>query len=125
MPSALLGDQVDGAAHEVRRHGVTGCAMVGVDHDLEGPARPVTAAIGAKAQLGIAHRMGVAGFPGDEPGKALPPSLDQVEPGMLAERGMGVGLARSVQEPGDRRKVFTVEVAHDPDIVHLHEASSS
>jgi len=42
---------------------------------------------------------------------------------MLAERGMGVGLARSVQEPGDRRKVFTVEVAHDPDIVHVHEAT--
>jgi hypothetical protein len=44
---------------------------------------------------------------------------------MFAERGVSVGLARRVQEAGDRRKVFTVEVAHDPDIVHLHEASSS
>jgi hypothetical protein len=67
--------------------------------------------------------VGVAGFPRDEAGKAFAPSLDQVEPGMFAESGVRVGLARSLQEAGDSRKLFTVEVAHDPDIVHVHEAS--
>jgi hypothetical protein len=97
--------------------------VVGVDDELESPARVVTAAIGAEAQLRIAHGVSVAGFPGDEPGKALAPSLNQVEPGMFAERGVSVGLARSIQESGDRGKVFTVEVPHDPDIVHVHEAT--
>ncbi len=100
VPSTLFGDQVDRAAHEVCRDGVPRCAVVGVDDHLEGPARAVTAAIRAKVQLGITHRVGVAGFPRHKAGKALPASLDQVEPGMFAERRVRVGLARS--RPGGR-----------------------
>ncbi len=41
VPSALFGDQVDRAAHEVCGDGVPRCAVVGVDYDLQGPARAV------------------------------------------------------------------------------------
>ena len=110
-------------SHEVDGDGVAGRAVVGVDHDLQGPARAVAAAIRAQAQLGIANRVGMAGLPRHKAGKAFAAALDQVEPGMFAERRVRVGLARSVQKAGDSGKVFTVEVTHDPDIVHVHEAS--
>ena len=44
--------------------GVAGCPVVGVDHELQGPARP------APRHLGVADRMLVAVLPGDQAGEA-------------------------------------------------------
>ena len=75
-----------------------GDAVVGVHHELERPAAR------AAGDLGVADRMVVAVLPGDQPGEPLPAALDQVQPGVLVERGVGVGGAGRVEQAPDGRR---------------------
>ena len=45
--------------------------------------------------------MVVAVLPRDQPGEAAPASLDQVQPGVLVEGGVGVGGRRRVEQAPD------------------------
>ena len=60
-------------------------AVVGSDDDLDAPCAV------APAHLGVAHSGPLGAFAGDEAGETRPPSVDQVEPLVLAERPVAVG----------------------------------
>ncbi len=112
VAAALGGDEVDGAFDQVDRPrycpGVRWWGSTTTSSAQLALSSP--AAVRAQAELGVTHGVGVARFPGHQAGKALPPTLDQVEPGMFAEGGMGIGLARRRQQFGDGGQVFVVEV---------------
>ena len=56
---------------------------------------------------------------GDKAGKALPATLDEVEPLVLAEGAMTVGDARSFEQHRDGSDVRLSHPALDLDMVHL------
>ena len=72
-------------------------AVVGMDHDLE---RPRIVAVG---ELGVADRMGMVGFPGDESGEPRTAALDEVEPEVVRERAVAVGALGCVDQLTDLR----------------------
>jgi len=86
--------------------------VVGVDHELEGPARL------AACHLGEADRVVVAGLPGDEAGVPGAAALDQVEPLVFAQWAMAVGPGGDVEQLLDGGDIDLPELPLDLDVVH-------
>ena len=95
MAAALGGDDPGGLPHQVQADGVAGDPVVGIHHELE---RPAAAAPG---HLGVADGMVVAVLPRHQPGEAASASVDQIQPGVLVEGGVGVGRRRGVEQAPD------------------------
>ena len=92
--------------------GTAGATVVGIDDVLEGPA------VAAARDLGVADGVVVARFPRDQAGVAGPPSLHEVEPLVLTQRTMVVGLGGSLEQSGDGRDVALAQLPLDLDAMH-------
>ena len=103
VPSALLGDLAQGCCHEIASQPGLG-PPVGVDDVLDCPASS------AAAHLRVAdHPVPARSLGGDEPGKALTPSLHEVEPLVLARGHDGHQRGRP---PRSVRQGCDVRFAH-------------
>ncbi len=112
MAPAFAADDVERGGDQVPPDGVPGYAVMRVDDVLEGPTgRP-------PGQLGVAHRMTVTGFGGDQAGEALPSAQDQVEPFVLPQGLVAVGLRRQVQQLLDGRDLTGVHGSLHFHLVH-------
>jgi hypothetical protein len=86
---------------------------VGVDHVLQGPAaRP-------PGDLGITDGVTVARLQGDKAREAFPPSFDEIEPGVLAERIVAVGKGGEIEQLLHRRDVIGAHFP--PNLEPVHE----
>jgi hypothetical protein len=65
----------------------------------------VALAVGLTRELRVPDRVVVPRLPRDEPGEPLTPTLDEIEPLVLAERGVAVGAGGDVEQLGDRGDV--------------------
>ncbi len=95
VAAALGGDDPGGRPHQVQADGVAGDAVVRIDHELKRPAAR------APGHLGVPNRMVVAVLPRHQSGEAASPSLDQVQPGVLVQGGVGVSSGGRVEQAPD------------------------
>jgi hypothetical protein len=78
-----------------------------VDDELERPA------VVASRHLGVADGVIVARLPGDESRESLTASLDQIEPRVLVDRGVGVRCRCRIEKAAHRVDVSPIHVALD------------
>ena len=90
----------------------SGLAVVGADDDLEAPGGV------SPAQLGVADEGAALAVAGHEAGEAHAPAVDEVEPLVLAQRTMSVGLVDLVQKLRHLGDVVLAHAAFDLDGVH-------
>ena len=102
--------------HQVGADGVPGNTVMGVDHVLQGPAG------WPPAHLGVADRVVMPRLERDQPCEALPTPLDQVQPLVLAEGVVAVGLGCQVEQLLHRGDVVGVHLSPDLDPMHAREA---
>ncbi len=95
VAAPLVADDVQRGVQQLGADGQRLVPVMGVDHELESPR------VVAPRQLRIGHRVGVPGLPGDEAGEAGPAAVDQVEPGVVADRLVPVGPLGGVEQLGD------------------------
>jgi hypothetical protein len=116
VAAARLGHLAQSGVEQVGAHGAGEVPVMGVDHDLHRPGVVTTL---APAHLGVAHRVGMARLPGDEPGEAGATPLDQVEPLVLAEGPVVVGDRGHVEEGGDGGDVGFAHAPFDFEADHV------
>ena len=117
VTASLAPDDLQGRVQQLRpdRHRLV--AVVGMDDELEGPR------VVAPADLGVGHRMVVPGLPRHQPGEARAPTLDQVEPGVVAEGVVVVGPLGGLQETADDRDVVGAHLALHLEAGHRPQAT--
>jgi hypothetical protein len=107
VTTALGRDDVEGCADDCGADRFEAVAVVRVDDELEGPG------LGPARYLGVADRVVVAGFPGDQAGETLAPALHQVQPLVLTQGPVVVHRLGHVEEGGDGGDVAPPHLALD------------
>ena len=112
VAAALVRDHADRGVEQLGPDGRHLVAVVGIDHELQGPG------VVAPGDLGVGHRVVVPGLPRDQAGEPGPASLDQVQPGVVVERAVAVGplgggqQARDLGDVGRRHLALDLQAPH-------------